>query len=137
MKIRMKRIPGGVNFEPPEDAKQYLVKLFDRGAKKGDVYDVEISLPRKIRSTGTNSQNAHFNGHCQQIAIETGNDFDDVKLGIKFRACDMGYPCKMTKSGDRIPQSESKSSTTECAILIEAAHVVAAELDIRLKEYEE
>ena len=134
MKIRMKRIPGGVNFEPPEDAKVYLQKLFTRGALKGDVYDVDITLPKKNRSTGRGSQSAHFNGHVQQIAIDTGGDFDDVKLGLKFRACDMGYPCVHNKSGDRIPQSESKASVAECVILIEAAHIVAAELGIRLQE---
>ena len=46
----------------------------------------------KRRSTGPLSQNHHFNGHCAQVARETGNDFEDVKLGIKARAIKRGFP---------------------------------------------
>ena len=138
MKLRLKRLRTGfysrISFRVPPAAVPYLTKLFTRGLKHADMFDVEISLPSKKRSTGPYSQNRHFNGHCQQIAIQTGGDFDSVKLGLKFRACDMGYPCVHNKMGDRIPKSESQATTTECALLIEAAHIVAAELGIELME---
>lgn len=89
---------------------------------------------RRTRTTGENSQNHHLNGHIQQIVTETGQPFDDVKLAVKFRACDMGYPFKTMSTGDRIPRSEPESSVVECGLLIEAAHIIAAELGINLYE---
>jgi hypothetical protein len=94
---------------------------------------VQLSKPSRPRTTGIGSQNHHINGHVQQIAVETGNDFDMVKMAAKQAALGMGYPFK-TIAGQVVPYSETELDTEQAAVLIEALHVIAAELDIRLKE---
>jgi hypothetical protein len=102
---------------------------------------IRLSNVHRTRSTGEKSQNHHINGHIQQIATETGNPFDVVKLEVKHRAIDMGYPMlecngevRMDLYGRPMGISEADSSVEECAILIEAAHMLAAELGIVLEE---
>lgn len=88
----------------------------------------------RIRTTGPHSQNRHLNGHVQQIAQETGEDFDVVKREIKRRARKRGYPFKTSRFGYAVPQSEAKATVEECALLIDEAHEVAAWLNITLRE---
>lgn len=103
--------------------------------KNGGYALVSVQPPRRPRSTGEGSQNHHLNGHIAQIAEETGNSPEAVKTAVKFDAVGMGYPYK-TIGGKIVPQSEGECSTEECAILIEAAHVLAADLRIILREAE-
>jgi hypothetical protein len=102
-------------------------------SKTGQVH-VKIAKPHKPRSTGPGSQNHHLNGHIQQIAMHTGDYFDDVKLHIKRIAVSMGYPHKTNTWGEMVPISERDATTDDCSLLIEAAHLVASELDIHLRE---
>ena len=102
---------------------------------RSDSLIITINKERKPRTTGEYSQNHHLNGHIQQIAVETGNDFSAVKAVVKQMAVSMGYPFRTLK-GMVIPYSESEASTVECAILIEAAHMLAAEQGIILRETE-
>ncbi|MBQ3838130.1 MAG: hypothetical protein II814_13525, partial [Treponema sp.] len=81
------------------------------------------------------SQNHHLNGHIAQIAEETGQPFDMVKLAVKSIAIGMGYPFE-TIGSVAVAKSEALCSTEECGILIEAAHVLAADLGIILREAE-
>ena len=85
------------------------------------------------RSTGPYSQNHHLNGHIAGICKDTGNDFETVKSWVKREAIGQGYPFDSFK-GKVIPKSEARASVAECAILIEVAHRLAAELNIRLEE---
>ena len=102
--------------------------------KENDYISVTLMPPRRLRSTGAHSQNHHLNGHIMQICAETGNDYDTVKMAVKMIACEsFGYPYTEFK-GVIVPQSEAKASTEECACLIEAAHLLAADLGIILKE---
>ena len=141
MKIRMRRMKTGshnsVMFSIPENAVEWYTKLVRKGVAMGDWYDVAITLPKRTRSTGEKSQSHHFNGHCQQIAMETGNEFDHVKMWCKMKAIDMGYPFETLPTGDRFPQSEAIASVGDCVILIETAHMVAADLGITLIESED
>ena len=130
-------IAGRIAFEPPADSgaqeaiKRELRKCRD---KHNDYVLVTIQPPRKPRTTGEHSQNHHLNGHIMQICNETGNSYDVIKYCVKMIAVEqMGYPYK-TIAGHILPQPESQSSTDECAKLIEAAHVLAAELGIILQE---
>ena len=69
-----------------------------------------------------------------QICNETGNSYDAIKYCVKMLAVEqMGYPYK-TVAGHIVPQLERESSTDECAKLIEAAHILAADLGIILQE---
>jgi hypothetical protein len=99
-----------------------------------DQVRLRIEKPFKPRTTGKNSQNAHLNGHIQQICQETGEDFDATKIEIKRRAIKRGYGFKTALGGDPVPKSESRASTIECGYLIDEAHEVAAFLNIRLIE---
>lgn len=123
-----------------DEQKQQCQTLFDICFnKKGGYVRVEFKTPARQRTTGKNSQNAHLNGHIQQICEDTGNGFDIVKSVVKDRAIEMGYPmldgiCKYNMIGLKMGQSEADASIEECAILIDAVHILADELNIRLKE---
>jgi len=94
---------------------------------------IQLLKPSMPRTTGEASQNHHINGHVQQIAMETGNDFDTVKLAAKYQAISMGYPFR-TVFDQVVPYSETELDTEQAGILIEALHFIAAESNIRLRE---
>ena len=130
-------IAGRIAFEPPVDAgaseniKHELRKCRD---KHNDYVLVTLQPPKRPRTTGKDSQNHHLNGHIMQICNATGQDYETIKYCVKMIAVEqMGYPYK-TIAGHIVPQPESESSTDECALLIEAAHILAAQLSIILQE---
>jgi len=130
-----------VSFEvPPSYSQEYarLIKEIGDG-----LYTVEIKKYRKLLSTGEYSQNHHFNGACQQIANETGNDFADVKLYVKRKAISRGLPLKQRPDGSIVysladslamPISEADMDSLQCSWCIEEAHILAGELGIVLQE---
>ena len=131
--LRRVTIAGRIAFEPPVDAgaseniKHELRKCRD---KYGDYVLVTMQPPKRPRTTGEGSQNHHLNGHIMQICNETQNSYNAVKDEIKRIATEeMGYPYEEI-NGHIHPIGESESSTDECAKLIEAAHVLAADLGI-------
>lgn len=135
--LRRVNIAGRIAFEPPADdgananIKHELRKCRD---KHNDYVLVTLQPPKKPRTTGEGSQNHHLNGHIMQICNETCNSYDVIKYCVKMIAVEkMGYPYK-TIAGHIVPQPESESSTDECALLIEAAHILAADLEIILQE---
>ena len=130
-------IAGRIAFLPPADAgananiKHELKKCRD---KYNDYVLVTMQPPKQPRTTGPESQNHHLNGHIMQICNETQNSFNAVKSEVKRIATEeMGYPYEEI-NGHFYPKSESDSSTDECSLLIEAAHVLAADLGIILQE---
>lgn len=128
---------GKIAFELPTDPSQRQAikrELTKCREKNNDYVLVTLQPPKRPRTTGEDSQNHHLNGHIMQICNETGNDYDTIKYCVKMLAVEqMGYPYK-TVAGHVLPQPERQSSTDECAKLIEAAHVLAAELSIILQE---
>lgn len=139
IKLVLKRVDnkGFITFSPPADPalreklKKELLKCRD---KFGDFCQVTIEPPKKQRSTGIFSQNHHLNGHIMQICGATGNDYDTIKYCVKMKAIEAyGYPFE-TVCGQIIPKPEHECDTTECAKLIEAAHILAAEEGIFLQE---
>ncbi len=137
--------PGYITFFVGESFHTYLRSLFkhqeiDRRAPS-KYYYLKIDTPRKPRTTGKESQNTHVNGHAQQIAMETGQPFEDVKKRAKQGGLTMGYPILQDENGPVLDFwgeaqgiSEADCSTEEAAILIEALHLLAAELEIDLIE---
>lgn len=135
--LKRVEIAGRIVFEPPADLgaseiiKRELRKCRD---KHNDFVLVTLQPPKRPRTTGEDSQNHHLNGHIMQICNETGNDYESVKNAVKMIAVEnMGYPYN-TIGGHIIPQRERDCSTDECAKLIEAAHLLAADLGIILQE---
>jgi hypothetical protein len=100
---------------------------------RGALWRMEFGKFYPKRSTGPLSMNHHVNGHVQQISMSTGQDFATVKAMVKIAAIDMGYPF-ITYRGRAIPKSEGEADSQECGLLIEAAHRIAAELGIKLRE---
>lgn len=105
--------------------------------KHGGFLTVTLALPRRPRSTGPHSQNAHINGHIQTIAEETGCSFDAVKAHVKRLAVDHGYPFATLPDGSIAPKSEADASVEDAIVLIETIHAFAAEYGIALKEGDE
>ena len=135
--LRRINIAGKIAFEPPADdgananIKHELRKCRDN---HNDYVLVTIQPPKHRRTTGEHSQNHHLNGHIMQICNATQNSYNAVKDEIKRIATEeMGYPYEEI-NGHIHPIGESESSTDECAKLIEAAHVLAADLGIILQE---
>ncbi|ADK81629.1 hypothetical protein [Sediminispirochaeta smaragdinae] len=137
---------GLVSFKVGEAFEQYLVHLFRyqeiERRSPAPYYWLAIDVPHRPRTTGHGSQNHHINGHCQQISVETGQPFGDVKRLAKQFAVTMGYPILEDESGEPILDlwgdiqgiSETQCSTEDASILIEAIHQIAAEMEIELIE---
>jgi len=104
---------------------------------KTDYWNVKISRPKRPRTTGWKSQNHHINGHCQQIAMETGNSFTAVKERMKELAIGRGYPKETLVDGSVKPKSEADIDTVEAGYLIDTIHQFADEWNIRLIEEDE
>ena len=130
-------IAGRIAFEPPADCganeniKRELRKCRD---KHNDYVLVTIQPPKRPRTTGAYSQNHHLNGHIMQICNETGNSYEAVKNAVKMIAVEqMEYPYT-DFHGVITPKPERECSTEECAKLIEASHILAADLGLILQE---
>ncbi len=138
MKLRLLRQKTGKNdlvaFTIPKDALAWYTKLITKGAKNGDWYDVTIEEPKRGRTTGAHSQSHHGNGHCMQIAAETGNSFEAVKMHTKYMAMEQGGWQWDTIKGKEYPKSEAGATVEEAIVWIEATHQLAAELGIKLVE---
>lgn len=139
--LTMKRVfnKGLICFQVPNDEglKTAIRDILAVCQKKNNDY-VQVTLARPFvpRSTGPKSQNHHLNGHIMQICEYTGNDYDTIKYCIKMIAVEqMGYPFVIF-AGHIVPKKERKSSTEECAMLIEASHILAAQLGMTLRETE-
>ena len=65
--------------------------------------------------------------------METGNDFETVKLWCKRESMQEGYPFDTFKHV-QVPWSETRIDKQQAAVLIETIHRLAAELNIRLIE---
>ena len=135
--LKLSDVPGRIALEPPldtgarENIKHELRKCRE---KHGGFVLLTIEPPKKPRTTGPQSQNHHLNGHIMQICNETGNSYEVVKYCVKMIAVEqLGYPSQ-TIAGHIIPQPEADASTDECALLIEAAHILAADIGIILQE---
>ena len=135
--LQLADVSGRVAFIPPTDpgARANIKRELTKCREKNNGYVlITLQPPKRPRTTGPESQNHHLNGHIMQICAETGNDYETVKAAVKTLAVEaMGYPYK-TIGGQIVPQRERDASTDECAKLIEAAHVLAADLGIILQE---
>ncbi len=135
--LHLADVAGRIAFEPPADSgAQEAIKRELRKCRDKHNRFVLLTLqpPKRPRTTGKGSQNHHLNGHIIQICNETGNSYDAIKYCVKMLAVEeMGYPYEII-DGHIWPKAEHESSTDECALLIEAAHVWAAQHGIILQE---
>lgn len=139
IRITLKRVnlKDHICFEVPADAGLQAALRRVLGVCR-DKYEDYVSCvfapPYKPRTTGENSQNHHLNGHILQVCNETGNDYDTIKYCVKMTAVEkFDYPYTEI-AGHIVPKRERDCNTEECAKLIEAAHLLAAELSIVLRE---
>lgn len=109
---------------------------------RGGQVQFSLGKPGPPRTIGMRSQQAHFNGHVQQIAMETGVDFDRVKRFIKTRALTRGYPVLycvygipvIDEWGNTQGISEADATTAEAGMLIDTIHQFADWWGIKLRE---
>lgn len=97
-------------------------------------YTVIIKEWRRPRTTGPQSQNNHLHGHERQIAAATGNSMEAIDFYIMGRAMnEYDYPVEYVRE---IPQPlpQVSANTQQFGTLIEMAHRLAADLDIKLRE---
>ena len=135
--LKLADVAGRVAFVPPTDpgARENIKRELGKCRDKNNGYVlVTLQPPKRPRTTGADSQNHHLSGHIMAICNETGNDYDSVKDAVKMIAVEnMGYPYK-TIGGRIVPQRERECSVEDCAKLIEAAHMLAADQEIILQE---
>ena len=135
----MKRInmKGHICFEAPSEpdlqaALRHVLTICRD--KHNDFVRVTVKPPYKPRTTGPHSQNHHLNGHIVQICNAQGSSYDVIKYCVKMIAVEnFEYPFE-TVAGHIVPKGESDCDTEECAKLIEASHMLAAQLGIILRE---
>lgn len=133
--LRAKRLrTGSADVFSCEIPRDYLKAYKAILLKSPERIRVTIEPETRRRSTGEHSQNHRLNGFIQQICNATGNDFGMIKMVVKLRAIDKGYPFETLSTGDRYPKSESDSTIQECAILIQEVEQLAAEEGIVLVE---
>lgn len=139
---RVKYQDGKYSIEPPAGVSQaFRALLMYAHEKRGGFISATYELPKRPRSTGKGSQSAHFHGHVQTIAMSTGQPADEVKKYLKQKAVDRGYPMLRDSLGPILDMwglyqgiSEADASVEDEKHLIEAAHQLAAELNIVLIE---
>lgn len=139
LRITLKRVDekGYIKFKAPEEielqtALRSILKLCRD--KYNDYVQVIIKPPYKARTTGPDSQNHHLNAHIIQICNETKHSYEIIKYCIKMLAVEeMEYPYEEV-DGHIMPKGERDCNTEECAKLIEASHVWAAQHGIILRE---
>lgn len=140
--VVLKRVnqKGHIVFEAPSDPETQMALrnvLHICQDKHNDFVRVTIRPPYKPRSTGKGSQNHHLNGHITQICNVTGNDSETIKYCIKMIAVEqMDYPYSEV-AGHIVPKRERDCDSEECGKLIEASHMLAAQLGITLREAED
>ena len=66
---------------------------------------VLIEPEKRRRSTGYKSQNHHLNGHIQQIAMSTGQPFEDIKKYVKQMQAILQQRIDDIKAGKRQPMT--------------------------------
>jgi hypothetical protein len=106
--------------------------------KHGDWYDVEISYPRKPRTTGDKSQNHRIAFLCNIIAAENAFEgfttYQSVKDLAKLRAIKRGYPYRWAKvpgyADAVLPCHENELDTVQAGYLIDELEQMAAECGI-------
>lgn len=141
IKMTLKRLSerGKIVFAAPaepelQEAVRSILRVCQQ--KYNDYVQVTFKPPYKPRTTGRGSQSHHLNGHVAQIGNVTGNDHETIKYCVKMIAVEqLGYPFS-TVAGHIVPKRESDCNSEECAKLIEASHMLAAQLGIILREVE-
>lgn len=137
--MTLKRVDqkGHICFEVPEEPElQEQLRKVLRACrdKNNDYVAVTMERPYSPRTTGPKSQNHHLNGHLMQLAQHSGYSYDEIKYLVKMTAAEQfGYPTT-TVGRYELPKPEHLCNTEECAMLIEAAHFVAAYMRCVLRE---
>ena len=125
-----------------EEEKLLLQDALDFWKMRDGYVQFTISRPVKPRTVGITSRRKIINDYCQQIAVATGQSFDDVKLDMKHRAISMGYPILYNKKGIPILDKyrrdqgihEDDADFVETGYLLDTIKQFADGYEIKLKE---
>ncbi|MDC7218620.1 MAG: hypothetical protein PQJ59_01695 [Spirochaetales bacterium] len=139
---KIRKRDGRMKIEFSKDERLLVQDVLDFWKMRGGVVQFTLSRPVKPRTVGVRSQQSHINGHCQQLAVETGQPFPQVKREMKYLAISRGYPILYDEEGNLLLDeygreqgiSEASANTVEAGFLIDAIHQYADEEGITLIE---
>jgi hypothetical protein len=97
---------------------------------------VDIQAPRRPRTTGEKSQNNLTWKWLRAIALETGNELDQVEAACKLQALGEGYPVESVL-GQWVAKGQSDLTVEECSRWIVTIQRIAAELGITIPPEED
>ncbi|ADY13659.1 hypothetical protein [Sphaerochaeta globosa] len=128
----------GRGFRVPAGYEARYEKLLEQ-ALKGDG-TIKITVEPNYQQR-TMKENAYFHVLCKRLAEMAGGTPEDMKEMAKAKAVSLGYPVATDEKGfpvavkygvKGIPSSEA--NVGECALLIEAVHMMAAENGYSLED---
>ena len=96
--------------------------------EKGGFIKLEMTPPYSQRSL---DQNARYWARCTEFGLFTGNTKDEVSVGVKNRALEMGLwrgvDVPFSKTGKKVPDSTASADTAEMAVLDKVLDLIASE----------
>lgn len=140
---KVEKRPNGMLYAAPPHGDAALLRdivLQEAAEKHGGHVTIRISTPRRPRSK---AQQGLLHDWLQDIAKETGNDLNHVKMAMKIMAMSEGWPAAKKPDGSPIidlvtgnpmPISEAGATVEQEKILMNVVQRFAAEYQIRLKK---
>jgi len=116
-----------ITIEVPITERYNLKAIMDKSAAKhGGCITVDISTPKRPRTTGPHSQNSCVWGWVETIAEVLDMDRDRVYQAMKRMAVDNGYPTVLNElDGCEEPKSQADATVEECSILLKTIEIFA------------
>lgn len=136
--IRLPNLPRKIGFE----YSQYFITAVDAlisEAEKKHISQlcIEMKLPFRPRTTGKNSQNSRFWGHCADIAQQLGGYTpQEIHDAILRMSVSEGYPTRLSIDGKEIPSPTRSVSVEELSIVLDVMQRFADENNLYLTEYD-
>ena len=122
----------------------WMLKAEDVHSRLKDkrLYSVVVTVYRRPRSTGPNSQNSRLYGHCSDLAEQlvdslTGRPSyttDEVKSAMMRMAVAEGYPTHLSVDGAEVPLPTRHSSVKQLSVILEVIQRFADEHNFYLTE---
>jgi stage V sporulation protein SpoVS len=137
--------PDGLLLTIPRDYTEAIKIIADRATNKHSGFmTVTLGTPKRPRTTGPRSQNSKVFGMCTDIVEQFHQagmidiDVDKVYQAFKRMAVAEGYPTRYNPiDGIEEPESQSRISVEQDAILIKVIQRFADENNMWITDYDE
>jgi hypothetical protein len=132
-------IPAG-SFNPPPGYEEEYRSVASEAMNLCDGMVLVTVVPKPRGRTV--KENSYLHLLIKRMASVSGIGLDSVKEYVKSRAVAIGYPPKTdekggpirTEGGDVLGKDSHLATVEECALLIEACHIVAGEWGFTLED---